>query len=103
MNQHHYLDAIFNPKSIAVIGAREKPNTAGSIVFKNLLECGYLGKVYPVNPKHALIFNQKSYKSIGEIEEKIDLAIILTPAIVVEEVLIQCAKKNIKIAIIISS
>lgn len=103
MNKRPDLNAIFNPKSIAVIGAREKPNTAGSIVFKNLLNCGYLGKVYPVNPKHAFTDNQKTYKTVEDIQEKIDLAIIVAPASVVEEVLIQCAKKGIKIAIIISS
>lgn len=97
------LDVFFNPKSIAIIGAREKPNTAGSVVFKNLLDCSYKGKVYPINPKHALIFDQKSYKTVENVQETIDLAIIVTPAVVVSEVLTQCGKKGIKVVIIISS
>ncbi len=103
-NPYHALDSIFNnPKSIAIIGAREKPNTAGSVVLKNLLDGGYKGKVYPINPKHVLIFDQKSYKTVEDVQETIDLAIIVTPAVVVSEVLTQCGKKGIKVAIIISS
>lgn len=100
---NYHFDAFFNPSSIAVIGAREKANSVGSVVFKNLLESGYSGRIYPVNPKHNQIFNRKSYKTVVQIPENIDLAIIVTPAVVVSEVLKQCAEKKIKAAIIISS
>lgn len=99
----HYLEKLFHPKSIAVIGAREKPNTAGNFVFKNLLEGGYSGKLYPVNPKHSQIFNQKAYSTVEDIPETVDLVIIVTPSRVVPEVLKQCGEKSIKMAIIISA
>lgn len=100
---NHYLEKLFNPKSIAVIGAREKPESAGNVVFKNLLENGYSGKLYPVNPRHSKIFSKKAYSKIEDIPETIDLAIIVTPSIVVPEVLEQCGEKGIQTAIIISA
>lgn len=103
IKSNHYLEKLFNPKSIAVIGAREKPESAGNFVFKNLLEGGYSGKLYPVNPRHIQIFNIKAYSRVEDIPDAIDLAIIVTPSIVVPEVLKQCGEKGIKTAIIISA
>lgn len=100
---NHYLEKLFNPKSIAVIGAREKPDTAGNFVFKNLLESGYSGKLYPVNPRHSKIFSKKAYIRVEDIPEPIDLAIIVTKNLVVPEVLKQCGEKGIRTAIIISA
>ena len=48
----HYLRTLFSPKSVAVIGASERANAVGEIVFRNMLESGYTGMLYPVNPAH---------------------------------------------------
>lgn len=96
---------IFKPKSIAVIGASENKKKLGYQVLKNILAGGYQGAVYPINinPKTKKILGKKSYTSVLEIDKKIDAAIFLIPARFVSEVLKECGKKKIKLAVIISS
>ncbi len=72
------LKQIFEPESIAVIGASDEAFSVGNTIFQNLKKSGV--KLYPVNPKHETIGGQKSYKSILEITEPVDLAIIIVPA-----------------------
>lgn len=80
MLEKHYLESLFNPNSIAVIGASERPHSVGMKIFKNLLDGKYQGELYPVNPKHASIFGKKAYPSVMQIGSSIDLAIIITKA-----------------------
>ncbi|MCW8802268.1 MAG: CoA-binding protein, partial [Candidatus Bathyarchaeota archaeon] len=74
------LDNIFNPESIAVVGASDKKGSVGYSLMVNLTQKGYAGQVYPINIKKDEILGVKAYKSVGEIPEKVDLAIIATPA-----------------------
>ncbi len=97
------LDKIFNPASIAVIGATEKEGSVGATLMKNLLELGFKGKVFPVNIKKQPVYGKKTYSSVLEIDEPVDLAIIAVPAKAVPDVLEECGKKNIKGIIIISA
>ena len=96
------LNNFFNPQSIAIVGASEEPGKIGNILAKNLLELGYAGKVFLVNPKHENILRQKCYPSVLEITENIDLAIIVIPAKFVNEVIKNSANK-IKNYIVISA
>jgi len=98
-----YLDKIFNPKTVAVIGASDEEGSVGYALMKNFLESGYEGKVYPVNIRKPEILGLKAYKTVGEIPEPIDLAVIATPAKTVPEVVEQCGKAGIKGVIIISA
>ena len=97
------LDKIFKPKSIAVIGASATAGSAGYRVFRNLIGSGYDGVIYPVNPKHESILGVQAYPSVTDLPKTVDLAIILTPAKVVPDVLEQCGKKGIKGILIISA
>ncbi len=99
----HYLSKFFQPNSIAVIGASDRPNSVGMKVFKNLLEGKFIGKFYAVNPKHTNVQSQLCYSSVKEIHENIDLAIITTPNHTVQKILTECGEKNIRAAVIISS
>lgn len=99
----HYLSKFFQPNSIVVIGASDKPNSVGMKVFKNLLEGEFVGHLYAVNPKHSTIQNQICYPSVIKINENIDLAIITTPNHTVKKILKECGEKNIRAAVIISS
>lgn len=74
------LEKLFNPSSIAVVGASEEEGKIGNIIAKNILELGYAGKAYLVNPKHAELFGRKCYTSLSEVEEEVDLAIVAIPA-----------------------
>ncbi len=85
------LNNLFNPKSIAIVGASEEEGKVGNVAAKNILQLGYAGKVFLVNPKHKTLFGRKCYKSLGEIESQIDLAIIAIPAKFVNEVVKESA------------
>jgi acetyltransferase len=99
----HYLTKFFQPNSIAVIGASDRPNSVGMKVLKNLLEGKFIGKLYAVNPKHTSVQNQRCYSSVKEIQENIDLVIITTPNYTVQKILKECGEKNIRAAVVVSS
>jgi acetyltransferase len=84
------LDKIFNPQTIAVIGASDKEGGVGNAVMKNLTENGYQGVVYPVNPGRETVHGIKAYKNISEVPAKIDLVIIVTPAATVPAIVEDC-------------
>ncbi|WP_456420157.1 acetate--CoA ligase family protein [Methanocaldococcus infernus] len=92
---------MFNPKAIAIIGATPKEGKAGYSILKNLLK--FKGKLYPINPKYSEIFGIKCYKSILDVDDNIDLAIIVVPNVVVPQVLEECGKKGVKYVVIISA
>ncbi|MCK5398331.1 MAG: CoA-binding protein, partial [Thermoplasmata archaeon] len=97
------LDSIFNPDSVAVIGASDVENSVGFRLMKNLTESGFAGKVFPVNLKKSEILGFKAYKKVGQIPEKIDLAIISTPAKTVSGIVEECGKAGITGIVIISA
>jgi acetyltransferase len=74
------LEQLFNPQSIAIVGASEEEGKVGNVLAKNILTLGYQGKTFLVNPKHETLFGQKCYKTLSEIAEPIDLAVISIPA-----------------------
>ena len=102
MSQHH-LKPLFAPKSVAVFGASDRVDSVGQIVFQNMLQSGYKGKLYPVNPSHATVQGCKAYPAISHITDTVDLAVIATPAQRVPSIIAQCGEHNVKAAIIISA
>ena len=96
------LSPIFEPKSIAVIGASNNPTKWGWIIPSNILSNGYVGKIYPVNPKGEEILGLKSYPSLLNVPGDVDLAIIVRPAPSVPQHLEECVEKGVKAAIVIS-
>ncbi|MGD0645184.1 MAG: GNAT family N-acetyltransferase [Candidatus Bathyarchaeia archaeon] len=97
------LDKIFNPKSVAIIGASDVEGSVGYVLAKNFTQLGYVGKVYFVNIRKPEIFGVKTYKCVDQISEPIDLAIIATPAKTVQEVMEECGKAHVKGVIIVSA
>jgi len=95
------LGKIFNPKSIAVVGASNNPRKVGYAVFKNLLT--YPGKIFPINKKRKKIFNKQAYPSILDIEGEIDLVVVTTKADTVFSIVKECCKKKVKGIVIMSS
>jgi acetyltransferase len=96
------LDAIFNPRSIAVIGASAKPGI-GNQVLKNLIAEGYGGALYPINPKGGEILGRKAFASLADVPTDIDMAVFCVPEKACEEVAKQCAKKKVKGYVVITS
>ncbi len=97
------ISSLFKPKSIAVIGASSKSGKIGNVVVKNLLEGGYKGNIYPINPKEEVIENLKNYKSILDVQDDIDLVVMAIPAASVYGAAVECAKKNVKNMIVLSA
>ncbi len=97
------LDFIFKPSSIAIIGASENEKKIGHVVLRNLVEKGFKGKVFPVNPKRKEILGITCYPSVKEIPEDVDLAIIVIPAKGVPSVIRDCAEKGVKGLIVITA
>jgi len=97
------LTGLLKPKSVAIIGASATPGKIGHTVVKNLVDSGYKGGIYPVNPKSDEILGFKSYPSVLDIPGDVDAAAITIPAKFVLDVTEQCGKKGVKGLLIISS
>jgi acetyltransferase len=97
------LDKIFSPKSIAIIGASKKPKTVGEALLRNLVQGGTNVNLYPVNHKYSEIHGVKTYKSLTDIQQEVDLAVIATPIAIVPEIVEECVKNGVGGAIIISA
>lgn len=97
------FELLFNPKSIALIGASNNIGKWGAIVFLNIKLGGYAGRLHPVNPKEESIFGHKSYPRITQIPEPIDLAVIAIPASLSMSAIRDCIEKGVRMAIVITS
>ena len=101
--RRHPLDPIFSPRVVAVIGATENKGSVGRTVFQNLGRGGFEGTVYPVNPKRSSVLCVKAYPTIGAVPEKVDLAVITTPAVSVPGIIRECVDAGVPGAVIISA
>lgn len=97
------LDGLMRPKSVAIIGASATPGKIGHTVVKNLLDGGYKGKIFPINLEADEILGLKVYKSIVDVPDLVDAAIITIPAKYVAGALEECGKKGVKGLIVITS
>src|ERR1035437_6395583 len=97
------LDPIFSPKSVAVIGATENVGSVGRTILDNLIKGGFVGDIYPVNPKRDTVLGVKAYPSITAVPTKPDLAVIITPPATVPGIVRDCGKMGVKGVIIISA
>ncbi|MFN2303287.1 MAG: acetate--CoA ligase family protein, partial [Anaerolineales bacterium] len=97
------LTGLLRPKSIAIIGASATPGKIGHTVVKNLIDSGYQGGIYPVNPSAEEILGLKTYRSVLDIPEHVDAAAITIPAKYVLDVVKECGEKGVKGLIVIAS
>ena len=97
------LEKIFSPASIAIVGASETPGKAAERRTRSLLEGGYPGKVFLINPKREKLFGRKAYPSLEAVPEPVDLVMIVIPAPFIPDVITQCVEKQAKGAIIITA
>ncbi len=97
------LEPLFRPRSVAVIGATDRLGTVGRTVISNLLESKFPIKVHAVNPGHDEVLKIKTHKRIGDIQGGVDLAIVVTPAQVVPQIIGECVDAGVKSAAVISA
>jgi acetyltransferase len=102
-HENSALDAFFSPETVAVIGATEKMGSVGRTVLWNLISNPFGGVVFPVNPKRPSVMGIKAYPSISEVPEKVDLAVVVTPAPSIPDIISECADAGVRCAIVISA
>jgi acetyltransferase len=96
MRRARSLDAIFRPSAVAVVGASRRPASIGRELTRNLIDFGFAGKVFPVNPKAGAVHSMKCYPSVSAIPDEVDLAIVVVPRKSVLGVIEECGRKGIK-------
>ena len=96
------LAAFFEPKGVAIIGASDNPEKLSHGILRNMLEYGYQGGVYPVNPKSSEILGKTCYADISAVPDPVDLAVIILPAPAIPSVLEACGKRGVKTVTVIS-
>src|SRR5215467_4707728 len=97
------LEPLFLPRSVAVIGATDRAGTVGRSVISNLLESKVPIKVYAVNPGRDELLGIKTHKRIGDIPGGVDLAVVVTPAQIVPQIVGECVDAGVKSAVVISA
>ncbi len=99
----HYLKSIFEPESIALIGASEREGSVGNQTLINILEGGFQGKIYPVNPAHKEVRGLACYASLSDIDHPIDLVVIAIRAKKIPRVMHECSKHPVRAVIVMSA
>ena len=94
------LDALFRPRSVAIVGASNNPLSIGHIVIQNLVDHGFRGPIFPINPKERQIKSFKAYKSILEVPDEVDLVNISIKNTLVPRIIDECGQKGVKFAIV---
>lgn len=97
------IKRLFDPKSVALIGASEEEGSVGYTLMKNLLVGEEQRKVYPVNPNRPSVFGVKCYPSVKDVPEHVDLAVVAVPAKIVPNIIEQCGEAGVDGVIIISA
>jgi acetyltransferase len=97
------LDAIFAPKSVAVVGASEKVGSVGRSILSNLLGSPFGGSVFPVNPKRSSVLGVEAYPTVADVPGSVELAVVATPAATVPGVIGECGAAGVRGAIVVSA
>ena len=103
MDRQASIDVLFNPSSIAVIGASTTRGKLGNDVMRNLIDSGYQGRIYPINPKAGEILGLKAFRSIEDVPANVDVAVIVIPAKFVLKTVEACGVKGVKALVIITA
>ena len=103
MHEQHYLTPLFEPKSLAIIGASETEKSVGNFIIRNMLDAGFKGKLFAVNPKHEQIYGIPSYPSVEDIPQRLDLVIIATAAQTVPGVIDACGRAGVRYVVVLSA
>lgn len=97
------IDKIFQPKSIAVIGASRDKDKLGHQILENLIRSEYRGKIYPINPRAKIIHGLKAYASVKDVPGSIDMAVFVVPSSIVNSVMEEVGRKKIPVSVIITA
>ena len=101
--ERHYLTSLFEPQSVAIVGASETPNSIGLTVARNMQNAGFTGKLFFVNPAHKKLFGQACFDSVERIPQRLDLAVICTKIETIPDIVDACGRAGCRVAVIISA
>jgi len=97
------LTSFFNPKSVAIVGASKSPGKIGNVIVKNMINCGYKGKIFPINPKEREIEGLPCYPSLDKAPEPADLVVLSVPAASTLDAVQACGTNGAKNLVVISA
>ncbi|MBS0551983.1 MAG: CoA-binding protein, partial [Proteobacteria bacterium] len=103
MNEKHYLSPLLEPASVGIIGASERESSLGDVLIRNMLAAGYKGKLFVINPKYEHVHGVPCFKSIEEVPQRLDLAVIAIPAEKTPAVVDACGRAGVKAVIVLSA
>ena len=103
ISNRHYLTPLFEPASVAIVGATEKQAKVGEVLVSNMLAAGYRGALFAVNPKYSSVRGVPCFDAIGRLPGKVDLAVIATPPQTVPGIIEQCGVAGVRAAVVISA
>ncbi len=99
----HYLAPLFEPEGIAVFGASDRPDAVGGIVFRNLVDAGYKGRICAINPNRKEVQGHAAFPSLAETGKHVDLAVVATPARSVPAIVEECGEHGVRMMLILSA
>ncbi len=103
LSDRHYLTALFEPASVAIIGASERPGAIGTVLVANMLAANYRGALFAVNPKRSSVQGVRCFPAIGKVPQRVDLAVIATPPESVPQLMVECGEAGVRAAVIITA
>ncbi|MEN3112979.1 GNAT family N-acetyltransferase [Uliginosibacterium paludis] len=103
MDEKHYLSPLFEPRSVAIIGATERADALGAILLRNMREAGFKGALHAINPKYQSVQGITCYAHIQDVPGKVDLAVIATPAGTVPGLVDECGRAGVRVAAVLSA
>jgi acetyltransferase len=103
LSSRHYLTPLFEPRSVAIVGATDKKGKVGEVLIANMLEAGFKGPLFAVNPKYKDVRGVPCFASIDKLPQRVDLAVIATPPQSVPGVIDECGRAGVRAAVVITA
>lgn len=103
MKEKHYLTPLLEPKSVGVIGASERESSLGNVLIRNMMDAGFKGRLFAINPKHEEVFGIPCHKSVEDVPHRLDLAVIAVRAEKIPAIIDSCGRAGVKAAIVLSA
>jgi acetyltransferase len=101
MKEKHYLTPLLEPRAVGIIGASEREGSIGNVLIRNMLDAGYTGKLFAVNPKHETVLGLTCYRTVEEVPHRLDLAVIATAAHTVPMLVDACGRAGVKAVVVL--
>jgi acetyltransferase len=102
MKEKHYLTPLLEPRAVGIIGASEREGSIGNVLIRNMLDAGYTGKLFAINPKHDSVLGVPCHRSVEEVPHRLDLAVIATAAQTVPMLVDACGRAGVKAVVVLS-